>query len=106
MKLSRLNSTRVRSSGTTRTRLDPERIGSRYCMYRWFTEGPIHFEKSIRVTIEHGTANNRSDNFYSVAYWYQTEPHTPFPPLPAPVDRIPRVFAVGGEGGAAAVKPG
>ena len=85
--------------------VDPERIGGRYCMYRWFVEGPIHFEKSIRVTIEHGTANNRSDNFYSVAYWYQTAPHAPFPPLPAPAERIPRVFAVGGEGGAATVKP-
>ena len=83
--------------------VDPERIGGRYCMYRWFLEGPIDFEKSIRVTIEHGTANNRSDNFFSTAYWYQTEPHAPFPPLPAPGDRVPRVFAVGGQGGPAPV---
>jgi len=74
--------------------VDPERIGGRYCMYRWFVEGPLHFEKSIRVTIEHGTANNRSDNFFSTAYWYQTEPHAPFPPLPAPAERVPKVFAV------------
>jgi D-arabinan exo alpha-(1,3)/(1,5)-arabinofuranosidase (non-reducing end) len=77
--------------------VDPERIGGRYCLYRWFVEGPIAFEKSIRVTIEHGTANNRSDNFYSTAYWYQTEPHAPFPALPASAERVPRVFAVGGE---------
>ncbi len=81
--------------------VDAERIGGRYCMYRWLVEGPIAFEKSIRVTIEHGTANNRSDNFYSTAYWYQTEPHAPFPALPAPAERIPRVFAVGGQGGVA-----
>ncbi|MGB7265069.1 MAG: glycoside hydrolase family 172 protein, partial [Terracidiphilus sp.] len=81
--------------------VDPEHIGGRYCQYRWHTEGPIAFEKSIKVTIEHGTANNRSDNFYSTAYWYQTEPHAAFPALPAPTDRVPKVFAVGGEKGAA-----
>jgi hypothetical protein len=78
--------------------VDPERINGRYCLYRWHTESPITFEKSIRVTMEHGHANHRSDNFYSVAYWYQTEPHAPFPALPKPEDRIPRLFAVGGPG--------
>jgi hypothetical protein len=82
--------------------VDPGRIGGRYCQYRWHTESPIAFEKSIKVTIEHGTANNRSDNFFSTAYWYQTEPHSPFPALPAVADRVPRVFAVGGTRGAAA----
>ncbi len=80
---------------------DPEHIGGRYCQYRWHNESPIAFEKSIKVTIEHGTANNRSDNFYSTAYWYQTEPHAPFPALPAVADRIPKVFSVGGAKGAA-----
>jgi phage protein U len=79
-----------------------ERIGAKYCLYRWHTESPITFEKSIRVTIEHGHANHRSDNFYSTAYWYQTEPHAPFPQLPAAPDRIPRLFRVGGPGVAAA----
>jgi hypothetical protein len=83
--------------------VDPERIGGRYCLYRWHTESPITFEKSIRVTIEHGTANDRSDDFYSTAYWYQTEPHVAFPALPTPADRIPKVFAVGGEKGPAQV---
>jgi hypothetical protein len=82
--------------------VDPERIGGRYCLYRWHEESPIAFEKSIRVTIEHGHANHRSDNFYSVAYWYQTEPHAAFPALPAAADRIPRIFAVGGGAGPAA----
>ena len=75
---------------------DPKRIGGRYCQYRWHLEGPIAFEKSIRVTIEHGTGNNRSDDFYSTAFWYQSEPHAAFPPLPSPADRVPKVFAVGG----------
>lgn len=82
---------------------DSGKIGGRYCLYRWFTEGPIAFEKSIKVTIEHGNANDRSDCFYSTAFWYQTEPHALFPALPAPAERVPRVFAVGGAQGAAPV---
>ncbi|HUA91784.1 MAG TPA: glycoside hydrolase family 172 protein [Terracidiphilus sp.] len=82
--------------------VDPERIGGRYCLYRWHTESPIAFEKSIKVTIEHGHANHRSDNFYSTAYWYQTEPHAAFPPLPAAGDRTPKLYAVGGGAGPAA----
>jgi hypothetical protein len=78
---------------------NPERIGGRYCLYRWHIESPIAFEGSIRVTIEHGTANDRSDDFYSTAYWYQTEPHAPFPALPTPAERVPGVFAVGVEEG-------
>ncbi len=81
--------------------VDPERIGGRYCLYRWHIESPIAFTKSIKVTIEHGTANDRSDSFFSTAYWYQTEPHAPFPALPAAADRAPKVFAVGGTKGAA-----
>ena len=78
---------------------DPEeRIGGRYCLYRWHIESPITFEKSIKVTIEHGHANHRSDNFYSTAYWYQTEPHAAFPALPSAAERIPRVFREGGPG--------
>jgi hypothetical protein len=77
-----------------------ERLGGRYCLYRWHTESPITFEKSIRVTIEHGHGNHRSDDFYSTAYWYQTEPHAAFPALPAPEARVPRVYRVGGAGAA------
>ena len=83
--------------------VDPGRIGGRYCLYRWHTESPIPFEKSIRVTIEHGTGNNKSDDFYSTAYWYQTEPHAAFPALPAAAERIPKVFSVSGPGGTAPV---
>jgi hypothetical protein len=77
-----------------------ERLGGRYCLYRWHTESPIAFEQSIRVTIEHGHGNHRSDDFYSVAYWYQTEPHAAFPALPKAEARWPRVFAVSGAGAA------
>lgn len=74
--------------------------GSRSSVYRFHLDSPIPFAKSIRVTIEHGHANHRSDNFFSVAYWYQTEPHAKFPPLP-PVDaRLPRIYPTGGPGNA------
>jgi len=60
-------------------------------MYRFHIEDPIYFRKSIRVTIEHGHANDRSDDWSSVAYWYQTEPHYEFTKLPPPELRRPRI---------------
>jgi hypothetical protein len=51
-------------------------------MYRFFVRDPIRFTNSIRVTIEHGHANDLGNDYSSVAYWYQREPHAPFPPLP------------------------
>jgi hypothetical protein len=46
-------------------------------MYRFHVEDPVVFQKSVRVTIEHGHANKRSDDVSSVAYWYQTLPQRP-----------------------------
>jgi len=46
--------------------------------YRWHLLDPVRFSRSIRVSIEHGHANRRSDDFSSTAYWYQLEPHKPF----------------------------
>jgi len=71
-------------------------VGGRWCLYRWHLDAPLVFEKSIRFTIEHGTGNNRSDDFYSVAYWYQAEPHAKFPPLPPVSQRIPKGLLAGG----------
>jgi hypothetical protein len=50
--------------------------------YRWFARDPIRFAKSLRWTVEHGHANNFTNQYASVAYWYQSEPHGPFPELP------------------------
>jgi len=75
-------------------------VGSRSSVYRFHLDSPIPFTKSIKATIEHGHANHRSDNFFSVAYWYQSEPHAKFPAL-APVDaRLPRIYPTGGPGNA------
>lgn len=64
-------------------------MGAKATVFRFHLPDPITFFKSIRVTIEHGHANDRSDYYSSVAYWYQTEPHKPFPPLPAVDRRLP-----------------
>jgi hypothetical protein len=58
--------------------------------YRFYVHDPIRFQKSIRVTLEHGHNNDYRNDYSSVAFWYQSEPHKPFPPL-APVEaRLPR----------------
>lgn len=59
-------------------------------VYRYHIEDPVHFRKSIRVTIEHGHANNLSNDYSSTAYWYQTEPHAAPPELPPVDERLPR----------------
>ena len=59
-------------------------------MYRFHIKDPIYFDKSIRVTIEHGHANKLTNDYASTAYWYQSEPHKPFPTIPEAVKRIPR----------------
>jgi hypothetical protein len=62
----------------------------RTAMYRWYLHDPVRFERSLRFSIEHGHANNYENDYASVAYWYQTEPHLPFPVLPAVAQRRPR----------------
>lgn len=66
--------------------------GSKATVYRFHIPDPVPFTKSIEVTIEHGHANDRKDLLSSVAYWYQTEPHRPFPSLPAAAERLPFAF--------------
>jgi len=76
------------------------KAGSRSSVYRFHLDSPIPFTKSLRATIEHGHANARSDDYFSVAYWYQSEPHIAFPPLPPLQERLPRLYPVGGPGNA------
>lgn len=70
---------------------NPEHTGGRYCFYRWHADNPITFTRYLKHTIEHGHANDRADNYYSVAYWYQSQPYTDFPALPNVAARIPAV---------------
>ena len=77
-----------------------EVAGGRSSVYRFHLDQPIPFSKSFKATIEHGSGDHRSDNFYSVAYWYQAEPHAPFPALPSVQDRLPALQPTGGPGNA------
>jgi hypothetical protein len=69
-------------------------------VYRYHLTDPIPFTKSIRATMEHGHANDRKDDFSSVAFWYQSEPHAAFPALPAAADRLSQEVTVYTEEGA------
>jgi hypothetical protein len=64
----------------------------RHGLYRWHVLDPVRFRRELRVTIQAlGWWPNRkfeplTDDIASVGYWYQAEPHAPFPDLP-PVHR-------------------
>ena len=64
----------------------------RFGMYRWHVMDPIRFDEDLKVTIQalgwrsalagKGRYLALQDDISSVAYWYQSEPHAPFPTLP------------------------
>lgn len=70
----------------------------RISTYRWHIEDAIPFQKSLRFYIEHGAENDAVADYTSVAFWYQTHPHAPFPPLPRDLMPMPpaKVFRVAG----------
>lgn len=70
--------------------------GAKWMVYRFHLDSPVPFEKYFKMTIEHGHANHRSDNFYTVAYWYQQGPHRLRKPLPPVEQRIPQMKNVEG----------
>jgi len=61
----------------------------RFGEYRWHINDPVRFKADLRVTIQslgwqsEGRYLPLQDDLASVAYWYQSEPHNAFPPLPA-----------------------
>lgn len=71
---------------------DSPRFGwqGRTHVYRFHLDDPIRFTKSLRASIEAGHANTLTLELASVAYWYQTTPSKPFPPLPSVEARAPR----------------
>lgn len=76
--------------------------GDLVSVYRWHLPDPIPFAKSLRVTIERkgsrdgdparnilGTGfTTRHDDMSSVAFWYQAEPHKPWPAIPPGPERV------------------
>ncbi len=75
-------------------------VGDRVTVYRWHIADPVHFSKSLKVTIEHkGVMFNeagkrvsshyeRPDLFSSVAFWYQTGKAKRFATLPPAQERV------------------
>ena len=65
---------------------------TRFGMYRWHIMDPVRFRRDLKVTIQalgwRGDPRRGAvylplqDDIASVAYWYQTLPAAPFPPLP------------------------
>jgi hypothetical protein len=57
-------------------------------MYRWHIMDPIRFEQDLKVTIQalgwrHGRGYlPMQDDIASTVFWYQSEPHAPYPQLP------------------------
>ncbi len=60
----------------------------RFGLYRWHIMDPVRFEEDLKVTMQAlgwrsgGRYLPLQDDISSVAFWYQTEPHAPFPKLP------------------------
>jgi hypothetical protein len=61
----------------------------RFGLYRWHIMDPIRFDKDLRVTIQDlgwrsgGRYLQQQSDISSVVFWYQAEPHNPFPKLPS-----------------------
>lgn len=62
---------------------------NRIVAYRYHIGDAVPFKKSIKVTIEHGHANEEIADFSSTAFWYQMEPHKKFEKIPNGNLRIP-----------------
>ena len=61
---------------------------TRFSLYRWHLLDPIRFQQDFAATIQAlgwragGRYLPARDDIASTAFWYQTEPHAPFPALP------------------------
>ena len=71
----------IRPDGTYRSQ-------TRFGLYRWHITDPVRFAQDLRITIQAlswrdgGRYLPLQDDIASVAFWYQTLPTAPFPPLP------------------------
>ena len=69
------------------------RSQQRFGMYRWHVMDPIRFQSDLRVTIQDlgwrsgGRYLPQQSDIASTAFWYQAEPHAPFPELPGNDER-------------------
>lgn len=63
------------------------RSQQRFGLYRWHIVDPVRFDSELRITIQAlgwrsgGRYLPLMDDISSVAFWYQTDPHAPFPKM-------------------------
>lgn len=82
-------------SGST-LQTEVNKLPRKWSLYRWHIMDPICFKQDLRVTIQAlgspagGRYRQLADDIASLAYWYQREPHVPFPPFPSLDNRWPR----------------
>lgn len=61
----------------------------RFGLYRWHVMDPVRFEKELKITIQDlgwrsgGRYLPQQSDISCVVFWYQREPHAPFPKLQA-----------------------
>jgi hypothetical protein len=76
-------------------RREPNEV-PRHGLYRWHVLDPIRFRQDLRVTVQalgwwpNSHFQPLTDDIATVAYWYQSEPHAPFPTLPPIEERWSR----------------
>ena len=70
---------------------DDDKFKGKNAMYRWYLQDPVRFRENVKMTIEHGHANDYASDYSSVAYWYQKEPHAAFPEIVPVAERRPRM---------------
>ncbi len=64
------------------------RSQQRFGLYRWHIMDPVRFSSDLRITIQDlgwrhgGRYLPQKSDIASTCFWYQTEPHAAFPPLP------------------------
>ncbi|MCX6225798.1 MAG: DUF2961 domain-containing protein [Bacteroidia bacterium] len=74
-------------AGTTLAASTEGELPNLWSLYRWHIQDPICFKNDLRVTIQalgwgnDGRYRLLDDDIASVAYWYQAEPHNPFPAM-------------------------
>ena len=62
---------------------------TRFGLYRWHIPDPVRFQKRLKVTVQDlgwrrgGRYLPQHSDISATAFWYQTEPHAPFPEFPS-----------------------
>ena len=67
----------------------------RFGLYRWHVMDPVRFTKALKLTVQDlgwragGRYLKQHSDIAATSFWYQTEPHAPFPAFPSADDLEP-----------------